>query len=622
MRKVFLTAVVVPLLFLACPGADGGDSSAVNVEMYRLQDQPSAEYTAALFDTLPANLSNSWKIWGHANPLFTQAFGADPDVLVFNDRLYIFMSNDTIQYNDAGDFLTAETDPEGHGPSYLRGIQGIRIISTSDMVNWTDHGAVNIVGTPNTNPLILPRYWQPVGRFFLYDGTLVERSWAPTAAWTAIGGRPQFFLYWGDGGNGVGVVTANSPTGPWVSPLGSNMLIDHGTPGSDDALWLFDPGVFVDPVSGRGYMFLGGGWPLPDGHPGNANDTGNARRVRLGTDMVSLDGPLQSWHVPFLLEACNIVRINDIWYFSYSTHWEMGGNPFGLGSFHIAYMKTREASPLAPYTPGAFPDGVGGFTDPRTMLTRPNYGAQLSSSDNNNHHSMFEFRGRTFITYHTQKVAEAMGVYPHLTHRRLRSAFIDYMPIVDGRIPPVQMTRRGVGQIEYLDPFVLNEAETIAVQGGVYTRPATGAGNGQVVTSIDTGDWLGVYGVDFGTVGASRFMARVRVPDVEGYTMAIELRLNPEAAGVTGDGNIDGNLTPTNTTRITGGDVIGRIVFRARPGEFGGFATAVVDLDRTVTGVHDLVFVFYSSRGVNPETIVPDSRHMEGFEFDQWQFFQ
>jgi hypothetical protein len=38
--------------------------------------------------------------------------------------------------------------------------------------------------------------------------------------------------------------------------------------------------------------------------------------------------------------------------------------------------------------------------------------------------------------------------------------------------------------------------------------------------------------------------------------------------------------------------------------------------------VHDLVFVFYSSLGENAETVIPDSRHKNGFEFDSWQFIK
>jgi arabinoxylan arabinofuranohydrolase len=259
----------------------------------------------------------------------------------------------------------------------------------------------------------------------------------------------------------------------------------------------------------------------------------------------------------------------------------------------------------------------GGFTSPARVLTAP--ATQFGSTDTNNHHAMFEFRGETYITYHTQLVSMAMGVYPELSNRRLRSAFIDRMPVnPDGTIPPITMTRSGVEQISYLNPFIENEAETIAVQGGVYTRPATGASNGMLVTSIDTGDWLGIYGVDFGSVGAKRFTARVRTPDMQDYVGAIELRLNPQAAGETRDII---NLSPTVTTRITGGEVIGVAVIQALPGEEGKFAKVSINLDKTVTGVHDLVFVFYSSLGIRPETVLPDSRHKDGFEFDTWQFF-
>ncbi|MCL2410246.1 MAG: family 43 glycosylhydrolase [Treponema sp.] len=616
MKKLFGILLIVSLFaFFGCPN-NGGEDPVVTPESERLLAQPSRAERAALFDTangFPAQLSNSWKIWGHSNPLFTQAFGADPDVMVFNDRVWIYMSNDTIQYAEDGSWLTAQNDPEGHGPSYLRGIQGIRIVSSSDMVNWTDHGASNIVGTPNTNPLILEQYWQPAARFYLPNGDPVERSWAPTAAYRIFGATPRFFLYWCDGGNGVGVVVGDTPVGPWRAPDNSQrLLVDHSTPGGEDVLWLFDPGVFIDPRTSQGYLFLGGGWQPGAGIP--VDNTRMARRVRLNHDMVSLmDEYLDEWHVPFLFEAQNMKYLQGRYYFQWSTHYSTAGNTFGFSDYHLVYMMS-ENSPW-----DTFP---GGWSDPRTFLTRPNAADQLLSTDNNNHGAMFEFRGRTFITYHTQKVAEAMGVYPDLGHRRLRSAWIDYMPIrPDGHIDPVQMTRLGVSQIEYLNPFVWQEAETMAVQGGIYTRPATGANNGMVVTSIDTGDWLGVYGVDFGVTGATRFTARVRTPSSIGYYGAIELRLNPEPQGVVGHTNQDGNLTPTNTTRITGGEVIGAMRIQALPGYEGQFAEVTIELDRAITGVHDLVFVFYSSLGVNPETVMPDSRHMNGFEFDKWRFF-
>jgi hypothetical protein len=76
----------------------------------------------------------------------------------------------------------------------------------------------------------------------------------------------------------------------------------------------------------------------------------------------------------------------------------------------------------------------------------------------------------------------------------------------------------------------------------------------------------------------------------------------------------------TNTARIKDGTVIGRVQFKSKAGEAGKYAAVTANLDTPVTGEHDLVFVFYSSLGVKPETVSPDSRHKNGFEFDQWQF--
>jgi arabinoxylan arabinofuranohydrolase len=201
-----------------------------------------------------------------------------------------------------------------------------------------------------------------------------------------------------------------------------------------------------------------------------------------------------------------------------------------------------------------------------------------------------------------------------------RSTSIDKVTVEsDGTLNPVTMTRKGVAQAGNLNPYVPNEAETIGIQGGIYTRPASGASNGTVVTSIDTGDWLAVYGVDFGAAGTKSFAVRVRMPDTPGYAGAIELRLDPAGDGIIAD---NGNLNETNTARIKDGKVIGRMQLKAKPGAEGKYAVATIDLDETVTGVHDLVFVFYSSLGVSPETVIPDSRHKNGFEFDQWQFFK
>ena len=562
-----------------------------SVEVPKVENQPDPADLPPLFSTLPTDLSNSWKIWGHRNALITQGFSADPTTMIYNDRVYLFASNDSLEYDASG-------NPTAR--AFATGIQGLRAISSADLSNWTDHGVINVGGVPpSTNPLIP-------------DGPKVTpyetRSWAPSAAWKNVSGRPRFFIYFANSGNGIGVITANSPTGPWRSPL-NKLLIDRQTPNCALVDYLFDPGVFIDD-NGQAYLYFGGGQNFTNPQvPNDSNYTKYARRVRLNGDMISLNGTPEDWYVPYLFEACDMVKFNGVYYFTYCTNWNTNG--FGLSNSQIAYMKGTDPMGIFKINPND--PTTGTFSAPSRLLNTAT--GQLSSRDDNNHQNLFVFKGSLYIAYHAAKVAEAMlaGDFKH------RSTFIDKVTVnPDGTLAPVTMTRKGVDQVGNLNPYVPNEAETIGIMGGIYTRADSGASNGMVVTSIDTGDWVALYGVDFGSAGATKFRARVRTPETPAdYAGAIELRIDPTGAGVTSD---TGNLTATNTARITGGTVVGRVYLKAKPGEEGKYTTITVDLDQTVTGVHNLAFVFYSSLGVRPETITRDSPHQRAFEFDQWQF--
>ena len=117
------------------------------------------------------------------NPLMTQRFGADPYALVYDDTLYIYMTADTPEYDANG-----ELKDNSYGI-----IRSINVISTKDMVNWTDHGSIYAAGK---------------------DGAAkkANNSWAPAAAWKMIDGKPKFFLYFANNGSGIFVLTSDSPT--------------------------------------------------------------------------------------------------------------------------------------------------------------------------------------------------------------------------------------------------------------------------------------------------------------------------------------------------------------------------------------------------------------------------
>jgi len=572
MKKFFFLAVITLALFaMSCP-PDGGGASPPDPEASRLEEQPSKEVLEALFtDNLPVNLSDSLKIWGHRNAIITQGFGADPTVMVYKDRAYIYASNDSLGYTNGA----VDNDV-----GYNAGIHGIRVVSSADLANWTDHGLINVGNVPQwTNPLYLPMP-PPVTPF-------ETRSWAPSAVWKKINGKDKFFIYFADSGNGIGVISADSPTGPWTSPLKKH-LIDRDTPNCDDVTWLFDPGVMVDD-DGSAYMFFGGG---DDG----GLDPGNARRVRLGADMISLAGDPEKWSVPCIFEDNEIVKIKNLYYYSYCTNGAT--NPYSLQSSQIAYMTSW--------------DPLGDYTSPKGIMRSPQ--AQFNTQDQNNHHCIFQFKNEVYIAYHASNVARALGL------GRYRSTQIDKVTLnADRSINTITMTKKGVDQTDSFNPYARNEAETIGIMGGLFTRPEAGASNGMVVTSIDTGDWLALYNVDFGA-GAKKVSFRVRTPDApDDYVGAIEIRVDPEGDGITAD---NGVLNAVNKARIKGGEVIGRVQIKAKPEEAGKYAVVTADLNSPVTGVHDLVFVFYSSLGSKPITAANllESHHKNGFEFDTWKF--
>ncbi|MBR5636042.1 MAG: glycosyl hydrolase family 43, partial [Pseudobutyrivibrio sp.] len=69
------------------------------------------------------------------NPLVTQNYGADPAVLVYNNRIYVYTTNDSQEYE-----ATRAKNTYGK-------INQLNCYSSTDMVNWTDHGQINVAGS-------------------------------------------------------------------------------------------------------------------------------------------------------------------------------------------------------------------------------------------------------------------------------------------------------------------------------------------------------------------------------------------------------------------------------------------------------------------------------------------
>ena len=348
------------------------------------------------------------------------------------------------------------------------------MLSSEDLVNWTDHGSVRAAGANGA------ARW-------------ASNSWAPCAAWKTVNGQDKFFLYFANSGGGIGVLTADSPTGPFTDPIGKP-LISRATPTCGSVTWLFDPAVLVD-QDGSAYLYFGGGIP-----EGKASDPGTARMVKLGEDMISLAGDPIPFNPPWLFEDSGINRFGDTYAYSYCTNFNVpsAGSAQGFGSGEIVYMTSD--NPLGPYTyagrvlpnPGSF-FGVGG----------------------NNHHCMFEFRGKWYITYHAATLDKAMG-----WNAGYRSTFVDELELTAEGLPaPSRGTYKGVEQLKTFNPYDSVSGAAAVSMAGATTEPAYAedrkAGTGKMMTvSTSSGGWVALSGVDFGDTGASsvRITARSEVP--------------------------------------------------------------------------------------------------------------
>ena len=161
-------------------------------------------------------------------PIIQTKYTADPAPMVYNDTVFLYTTHD-------------EDDAEGFK------MQDWLLYTSTDMVNWTDHGVVASLKSVD---------W-------------VKRD---NGAWAeqVVERNGKFYMYCPIHGNGIGVLVSDSPYGPFKDPLGKPLVWqkEHW----DD----IDPTVFID-EDGQAYMY----WGNP-----------NCYYVKLNEDMISYSGDI------------------------------------------------------------------------------------------------------------------------------------------------------------------------------------------------------------------------------------------------------------------------------------------------------------------------------------------
>ena len=448
------------------------------------------------------------------NPLIAQHFGADPYAMEYDGRLYIYMTADAFEHEGDG---SVKENTYGS-------IKSIYVISTEDMINFTDHGKIMVAGKTGAAK------W-------------AHNSWAPAAAWKEINGKPKFFLYFADNGGGIGVLSADSPVGPFKDELG-HALVTRETPNCADIVWLFDPAVLMD--GDDAYIYFGGGVP-----EGKADAPKTARGCKLGSDMMSLEGEPVAIDAPYLFEDSGIHKFKDKYYYTYCSNFSVddaGREKYGFDNGEIISLESK--SPLGP------------FKFKERILKNPGVYWGLSG---NNHHCVFQYKDKWYITYHSRLLEKNMGI-----EKGYRCTHIDEFEMgEDGTIGLIKQSRADRKQLVSIDPYTEINAATFSHIAGADVLPADeeskkNGSDTMKLTKISDGAFVRLSGVDFGNDGATKLTVKA---NANGKTGAIRI-----------------------TEDEPSGKVLGYIGISQ--GEGNGPAILNTALNEKLTGTHNICFSF------------------------------
>ena len=199
-------------------------------------------------------------------PLFQTKYTADPSPLVVGDTLFLYTSHDA-----SPEDIPDENEKSSAGFFMYDWL----LWSTTDMVNWTEHGAV---------------------------ASLKDFAWRSreNGAWAiqTVERNGKYYLYAPLHGHGIGVLEADSPYGPFKDPLGKPLVWDQSN-------WFdIDPSVYTD-EDGQAYMY----WGNP-----------HTFWAKLGEDMTSLTGGVTKLpHIPNYQEGPWFYKRNGHYYLGFAS---------------------------------------------------------------------------------------------------------------------------------------------------------------------------------------------------------------------------------------------------------------------------------------------------------------
>jgi beta-xylosidase len=456
---------------LDVPGTGGWEKwQTITTDLAALDSYPSRLHTRDLYLVFKGRKGPKlfnfdwWEMRGLEQvnmPLFQTKYTADPSPLVVGDTLFLYTSHDA-----SPEDIPDENEKSSAGFFMYDWL----LWSTTDMVNWTEHGAV---------------------------ASLKDFPWRSreNGAWAiqTVERNGKYYLYAPLHGHGIGVLVADSPYGPFKDPLGKPLVWDQSN-------WYdIDPSVYTDD-DGQAYMY----WGNP-----------HTFWAKLGNDMTSLTSEVTKLpHIPNYQEGP--------WFYKRNLTPTLSQ---GEGAkYYLAF-----ASTCCPEALGyAMSDSPTGPWEWKGYIMRP------TQRDRGNHPGICDYKGHSYVfgqnydlmhldtyVHHERRSVSATEI----TYNA--DGTIQEVPYWLDQQPMKQL--HWLNPYQRVEAETMNwgyglKSAKMGIEntGVVKDMPASTGKRNMYIYDINDGEYIRLRGVDFGQ-GAKQFNMIAAAAALSGCTVTLRL---------------------------------------------------------------------------------------------------
>jgi acetyl esterase/lipase len=399
-------------------------------------------------------------------PLFQTKYTADPSPLVVGDTLFLYTSHDAHPED-----IPDENEKSSAGFFMYDWL----LWSTTDMVNWTEHGAV---------------------------ASLKDFPWRSreNGAWAiqTVERNGKYYLYAPLHGHGIGVLVADSPYGPFRDPLGEPLVWqkEHWND--------IDPSVYTDD-DGQAYLY----WGNPHCYYALLNDDMVSIKKGATAPDASPTGITQLPHIENYQEGP--------WFYKRD------------GKYYLAFASTCCPEAL----------GYAMSDKPTGPWTSVGYIMRPTERDRGNHPGICDFKGHTYVfgqnydlmhietlTHHERRSVSATEI------KYNADGTIQEVPYWLDQRPLQQL--QWLNPYKRVEAETMNWGYGLKTAkmgipntGVVADMPESTGRKNMYVYDVNNGEYIRLRGVDFGSQGPTAFSVAAAAAGSGNVTLRLDSQEGP-----------------------------------------------------------------------------------------------